>query len=57
MDYRIKFIHITKKLFKMKIVLYSIVILFLIYSILILPDPVHMVHILLFIGGFGFFFC
>ncbi len=39
----------------MKITLYSLAILFLIYSLLILPDPVHVVHILLFIGGFGFF--
>jgi len=39
----------------MKISLYSITILFMIYSLLILPDPVHLVHILLFFGGSTFF--
>lgn len=39
----------------MKIILYSLVILFLIYGLLILPDPVQVVHGLLFLGGFGFF--
>ena len=39
----------------MKIALFLLAILFLIYGLLILPDPIHVVHILLFIGGFGFF--
>ncbi len=39
----------------MKIALYSIAILFMIYSLLILPDPVHWVHVLLFFGGGSFF--
>lgn len=39
----------------MKITLYTLAILFLIYSLLIRPDPIQIVYILLFLGGFGFF--
>ena len=39
----------------MKILIYIVAILFLVISLLILPDPPKVVHYLLALGGSGFF--